>query len=185
MNIEPAIAGKWLVLLKDIVPQIRRVAMMYNPDTAPGGGRFFLDPFETAARSLAIDPLTAPVHDDREIEAAIVSLGRDQTGIVLESDAFMVVHQRAVIETAIRNNVPVVGADFPGFAKAGGLLSYGANFPDIFRRAVSYVDRILRGANPQDLPVEVPTKYQLVINLKTAKTLGLIVPQSFSRLPTT
>jgi putative tryptophan/tyrosine transport system substrate-binding protein len=178
VNIEPATAGKWLVLLKDIVPQIRRVAMMYNPDTAPGGGRFFLDPFETAARSLAIDPLTAPVHDDREIEAAVVSLGRDQVGIVLASDAFMGVHQRVVTAAAIRNNVPVIGADIPGFVKGGGLLSYGANFPDIFRRAVSYVDQILRGTNPQDLPVEVPIKYQLLINLKTAKALGLTVPQS-------
>jgi putative tryptophan/tyrosine transport system substrate-binding protein len=178
VNIEPAIAGKWLLLLKDIVPQIQRVAMMYNPETAPGSGRFFLDPFETAARSLAIDPLTAPVHDDREIEAAVVSLGRDQAGIVLASDAFMAVHQRAVIEAAMRNHVPAVGADFPGFVKSGGLLSYGADFPDIFRRAVSYVDRILRGANPQELPVEVPTKYQLIINLKTAKAMGLSVPQS-------
>ena len=178
VNIEPATAGKWLELLKDIAPQIRRAAMMYNPDTAPGGGRFFLGPFETAARSLAIDPLTAPVHDDREIEAAVVSLGLEHTGVVLASDAFMAVHQRTVTATAIRNNVPVIGADIPGFVKGGGLLSYGANFPDIFRRAVSYVDQILRGAIPQDLPVEVPTKYQLIINLKTGRTLGLTVPQS-------
>jgi putative tryptophan/tyrosine transport system substrate-binding protein len=178
VNIEPATAGKWLVLLRDIVPQIRQVAMMYNPDTAPGGGRFFLGPFETAARSLAIDPLTAPVHDDREIEAAVVSLGSDQAGIILASDAFMAVHQQAVTAAAIRNNVPVIGADIPGFVKGGGLLSYGASFPDIFRRAVSYVDQILHGANPQDLPVEVPIKYQLLINLKTAKALGLTVPQS-------
>jgi len=178
VNIEPAMAGKWLELLKDIVPQIRRVAMMYNPDTAPGGGNFFLGPFEAAARSLAIEAVTAPVHNDNEIEAAVVSLGRDRAGIVVASDAFMAVHQAAIAATAIRNNVPAIGADIPGFVKSGGLLSYGANFPDIFRRAVSYVDRILRGAAPQDLPVEVPTKFQLIINLKTAKTIGLTMPAS-------
>jgi putative tryptophan/tyrosine transport system substrate-binding protein len=91
-------------------------------------------------------------------------------------DSFMQVHQGTVISLTARNNVPAVGADLPGFAKEGGLLSYGASFPDIFRRAASYVDRILRGANPGDLPVQAPTKWELVINLKTAKALGLDVP---------
>jgi putative tryptophan/tyrosine transport system substrate-binding protein len=97
-------------------------------------------------------------------------------------DSFMQVHQGTVISLTARNNVPAIGADLPGFAKEGGLLSYGANFPDIFRRAAPYVDRILRGANPGDLPVQAPTKYELVINLKTAKALGLDVPLHFQQL---
>ena len=100
----------------------------------------------------------------------------EQAGLVLMPDSFMQVHQGTVISLTALNNVPAIGADLPGFAKEGGLLSYGANFPDIFRRAAPYVDRILRGANPADLPVQAPTKYKLVINLKTAKTLGLDVP---------
>jgi putative tryptophan/tyrosine transport system substrate-binding protein len=97
-------------------------------------------------------------------------------------DSFMQVHQGTVISLTARNNVPAIGVDPPGFAKEGGLLSYGANFPDIFRRAAPYVDRILRGANPGDLPVQAPTKYELVINLKTAKALGLDVPLHFQQL---
>jgi putative ABC transport system substrate-binding protein len=178
INVEPEMGGKWLEMLKEIVPRMSRVAMMFNPDTAPGGGAFFLNPFEAAARSLAVEPITVRVRSDAEIEAGITSLGREQAGLVLQSDSFLAVHQETVISLAARNNVPAVGADFPGFAKAGGLLSYGANFPDIFRRAASYVDRVLRGANPSDLPVQQPTKFELVINLKTAKALGLTVPPS-------
>jgi putative ABC transport system substrate-binding protein len=149
---------------------------MFNPDTAPGGGAYFLTSFEAAARSLAIEPITATVRSDSEIEAVITSLGAEQAGLVIMPDAFMVVHQEIVISLTARNNVPVVGADLPDFTKKGGLLSYGANFPDIFRRATAYVDLILRGTKPADLPVQVPTKFDLVINLKTAKTLGLKVP---------
>jgi ABC-type uncharacterized transport system substrate-binding protein len=149
---------------------------MFNPDTAPSGGAYFLGSFEAAARSLAVEPITARVGSDAEIEAVIASLGREQAGLVIMPDSFMQVHQATVISLTARNNVPVIGADLPGFAREGGLLSYGASFPDIFRRAASYVDRILRGANPADLPVQAPTKYELVLNLKTAKALGLEVP---------
>ena len=175
-NVEAALGGKWLEMLKEIAPRVERVAIMFNPDTAPGGGAYFLEPFEAAARSLAAEPITARVRNDAEIEAAITSLGREQAGLVIMPDSFMQVHQGTVISLTARNNVPAIGADLPGFAKEGGLLSYGANFPDIFRRAASYVDRILRGANPGDLPVQAPTKWELVINLKTAKALGLDVP---------
>ena len=175
-NVEAALAGKWLEMLKEIAPRVRRVAIMFNPDTAPGGGAYFLEPFEAAARLLAVEPITARVRSDGEIEAVITSLGHEQAGLVLMPDSFMQVHQGTVISLTARNNVPAIGADLPGFAKEGGLLSYGANFPDIFRRAAPYVDRILRGANPGDLPVQAPTKYELVLNLKTAKALGLEVP---------
>ena len=175
-NVEAALGGKWLEMLKEIAPRVRRVAIMFNPDTAPSGGAYFLGSFEAAARSLAVESITARVRSDAEIEAEIASLGSEQTGLVLMPDSFMQVHQGTVISLTARNNVPAIGADLPGFAKEGGLLSYGASFSDIFRRAASYVDRILRGANPGDLPVQAPTKYELAINLMTAKALGLEVP---------
>ena len=180
-NIEAAFGGKWLEMLKEIAPRVRRVAIMFNPDTAPGGGAYFLDPFEAAARSLAVEPITSRVRSDAEIEAVIASLGREQAGLVIMANSFMQVHQGTVISLAARNNVPAIGADLPIFAREGGLISYGSNFSDIFRRAAPYVDRILRGANPGDLPVQAPTKYELVINLKTAKALGLDVPLSLQQ----
>jgi putative ABC transport system substrate-binding protein len=182
INAEPVMASKWLEMLQEVAPHVKRAAIMFNPDTAPGGGAYFLGPFEAAARSLMIEPIAAHVRSDAEIEAGLASLGREQGGVVIIPDAFMAVHQAAVISGAGRNNVPSIGADLPNFAKDGGLVSYGANFQDIFRRASSYVDRILRGANPAELPVQAPTKYTLVINLDTAKALGLTVPDKLIAL---
>jgi putative tryptophan/tyrosine transport system substrate-binding protein len=176
INAEPVMGGKWLEMLKEIAPRAQRTAIMFNPDTAPGGGTYFLAPFEAAARSLAEELIVVRVRSDAEIEAGLASLGREQAGLIIMPDAFMAVHQATVISAATRNSVPTIGADLPNFAKEGGLLSYGASFPDIFRRAAPYVDRILRGANPADLPVQAPTKYELVINLKAVKALGLDVP---------
>jgi putative ABC transport system substrate-binding protein len=177
-NVEASLGGKWLEILKDFAPGVKRVAIMFNPDTAPGGGgAIFLGAFEAAARSLAVEPITAHVRSDAEIEAVITSLGRERAGLVIMTDSFMAVHQQTVISSTASNNVPVIGADLPSFVKDGGLLAYGANFPDIFGRAAPYVDRILRGANPGDLPVQTPTKYELAVNLKTAKALGLVVPR--------
>jgi putative ABC transport system substrate-binding protein len=176
INVEATMGGKWLELLKEIAPRVERAAIMFNPDTAPGGGTYFLGPFETAARSLAVEPITARVRSDAEIEATLASLGREQAGLVIMTDSFMAIHQATIISATARNNVPAVGADLATFAKDGGLLAYGASFPDIFRRAAAYVDRILKGDRPAELPVQVPTKYELAINLKTAKALGLEVP---------
>jgi len=176
INAEAEMGGKWLELLKEIAPGIRTVGMMFNPDTAPGGGAYYLDSFKAAARSLAVEPITVHVRSDTEIETEMAALGRQQAGLVLQSDSFMAVHQETVISMAARDNVPAVGADLPRFVKEGGLLSYGANYPDIFRHAVSYVDRILHGENPSDLPVQLPTKFDLAVNLKTAKMLSLDVP---------
>ena len=114
--------------------------------------------------------------------AELPLLGREQGGLVIMADAFMLVHRGMVISLTVCNKVPAIGADFPVFAREGGLLSYGASFSDIFRQAAFYVDRILRGANPGDLPVQAPIKYELVINLKTAKALGLIIPDSILQL---
>ena len=178
INVEASLGGKWLELLKEFAPRVRRSAIMFNPDTAPGGGSYFLGSFEAAAQSLAVEPMTTPIRSDAEIERTIVSLGREPDGgLVVMTDGFMQVHRVAVISAAARNNVPAVYADSI-LVKDGGLLSYGANSLDIFRRAVSYVDRILRGTMPGDLPVQVPSLFELVINLKTAKALGLTVPPS-------
>jgi putative tryptophan/tyrosine transport system substrate-binding protein len=178
INIEAAMGGKWLEILKEMAPGVKRAGIMFNPDTAPGGGSYFLGPFETAARSLAVEPVIIRVHSDAEIEAGAASLGHEQAGMVAMTDTFMAVHQATVISATTRNKLPTMGADLQNFAKDGGLVGYGANFSDIFGRAASYVDRILRGANSADLPVQAPTKYELAINLKTAKAIGLHVPQT-------
>jgi putative tryptophan/tyrosine transport system substrate-binding protein len=177
INAEASIGGKWLGLIKEIAPDIKRAAIMFNPDTAPGGGSYHLGSFEAAARSLAVEPITARVGSDADIEAAISSLGRDRAGLVLTGDSFLAVHQQTIISLAARNNVPAIFNN-PPFARNGGLISYGPSFTDIFRRAAGHVDRILRGTKASDLPVEVPTKFDLVINLKTAKALGLTVPNT-------
>ena len=173
-NIEGAIAGKWLEMIKQVAPRLKRAALMFNPDTTPNA-KFFLGPFEAAAQALAVDPIVAPVHNDPDIEAIIESMGRAQGGLVMMSETFVVVHRATIIAAAARYKVPTV---FPAlfYAREGGLLSYGPSVSVMFRGAASYVDRILRGEKPAELPVQVPTKWETAINLKTAKTLGLDVP---------
>jgi putative ABC transport system substrate-binding protein len=177
-NWEPSLAGKWLELLSEITPGLKRAAIMFNPDTA--GVSAYAPSFETAAGPLKVEPITAPVRSDGEIETAIIALGREPGGgLVLMPDGFMYVHRAAIISAAARNNVPAVYW-LSAFARDGGLLSYApASVPvDILRRVASYVDRILRGEKPGDLPVQFPTKFEMIVNLKTAKALGLTVPQS-------
>jgi len=133
---------------------------------------------ETAARSLKVVPIPAPVHNDAEIETAIIALGREPGGgLVLIPDVFTIAHRASIISAAARNNVPAVYR-YSVFARDGGLLSYGPEPADNYRGAATYVDRILRGAKPGDLPVQFPAKYGMAVNLKTAKALGLTVPQS-------
>ena len=133
---------------------------------------------ETAARSLKVEQIITPVHSDVEIETAIIALGREPGGgLVVMPDTFVNVHRASIISAAARSNVPAVFW-LSDFAREGGLLSYGVEGVDLFRRAASYVDRILRGAKPGDLPVQLPTKFEMVLNLKTAKALGLTVPPS-------
>jgi putative ABC transport system substrate-binding protein len=171
---EGTLGGKWLELLSEIAPGLKRAAIMFNPDTALASA--YMPSIETAARSLKVVPIIAPVHSDVEIETAIVSLDRGG-GLVVLGDAFTTVHRAPIILAAARNNVPGV-YNQSAFARDGGLLSYGPDLVDIWRRAASYVDRILRGTKPGDLPIQFPTKFEMVINLKTAKALGLTVPQS-------
>jgi putative ABC transport system substrate-binding protein len=174
---EAAMAGKRLELLTEIAPGVKRVGFMFNPDTSPGGGSYYLPAFEAAARSLKVAPIVAPVHSDAEIETVITSLGREPGGGLLVEGTFIIVHRAPTILLAARNNVPAVYQQSV-FARDGGLLSYGSNPVDIFRRSASYVDRILRGAKPAELPVQLPTKFEMALNTKTAKALGLAVPPS-------
>ena len=149
---------------------------MFNPYFAPVS--VYMPSFETAARSLKVAPTTAPVHSDVEIEAAIVALGREPGGgLVVTSDVLMTAHRAQIISATARNNVPAVYTQSYS-ARDGGLLSYGPDPVDLFRRAASYVDRILRGEKPGDLPVQFPTKIEMVVNRKTATALGLAIPPS-------
>ena len=153
---------------------------MFNPDTAPAAT--YMPSFETAAQSLKIQPIIVPVHGDVEIETAMIALGREPGGgLVVIPDLFMRAHRAAIIAAATRNNVPAVYW-LSDFARDGGLLSYGNDRADFFsfRRAATYVDRILRGAKPGDLPVQLPTKFEMAVNLKTAKALGLNVPRAIA-----
>jgi putative ABC transport system substrate-binding protein len=173
---EASLGGKWLELLLEIAPGLKRAAIMFNPDAVPIS--VYMPSFETAARSLKVVLIRAPVYSEGEIETAIIALGREPGGgLVVTSDAFVIAHRAPIILAAARNNIPAVYA-FSYYARDGGLLSYGTDLVDIARRAANYVDRILRGAKPGDLPVQFPTKYEMIVNLKTAKALGLTVPQS-------
>jgi putative ABC transport system substrate-binding protein len=175
-NYEASMGGKWLELLSEIAPGLKRVAIMFNPDTAPVSA--FMPSFEMAARSLKVVPIPASVHSDAEIEAAIIALGGEPGGgLVVMPDVFAAAHHAPIISAVAQNNVPAVYA-VSYWARDGGLLSYGVDFVDIWRRAAIYVDRILRGAKPAELPVQLPTKFEMVLNLKTAKALGLAVPAS-------
>jgi putative tryptophan/tyrosine transport system substrate-binding protein len=175
---EAGMAGKWVELLTEIAPSVKRVAIMFNPDTAPGGGSYLVSAFEVAARSLKVEPIKAPAHNDAEIETVIASLGRDSGGgLVVMPDGFMLGHRAQIILLAAREHLAVV-YNQAMYVKEGGLLSYGPVEIDIFRRAASYVDRILRGAKPEELPVQLPIKFEMALNAKTAKALGVAVPPS-------
>jgi putative tryptophan/tyrosine transport system substrate-binding protein len=173
---EGTLGGKWLELLLEIAPGLKRAALMFNPDTSSIST--FMPSFQTAARSLKVEPIAAPVHTDAEIETTIAALGRDPgVGLVVLPDTLTIYHRAPILSAAARNNIPAVYT-LPEFAKDGGLLSYGVDTVDSYRSAATYVDRILRGAKPGDLPVQLPTKFEMVVNLKTANALGLTVPQS-------
>jgi putative ABC transport system substrate-binding protein len=169
---DPPMAGKWLEMLAQMTPPITRVAVLYNEATAPYSGKM-LHSLEGAAPSfhLAVEPV--PVDDDAGVDAAMAAIARrGQGGVLVLQGAFPIAHRAAILAAAARHRLPAV-YPLSVFAATGGLMSYGFDAPDLFRRAAAYVDRILKGANPADLPVQQPTKYELVVNLKTAKALGL------------
>jgi putative ABC transport system substrate-binding protein len=173
---EASMGGKWLELLSEIAPGLKRATIMFDPDTAPASA--YMPSLEMAARSLKVALITAPVHSDAEIETAIIALGREPGGgLVVQSSGLLNVHRAPIILAAARINVPAVYTASV-FVRDGGLLSYGVDGVDTFRRAATYVDRILRGEKPGDLPVQLPTKFEMVVNRKTANALGLEVPLS-------
>jgi putative ABC transport system substrate-binding protein len=175
-SLEATLGGKWLELLSEIAPGLKRVAITFNPDI--GAPSAYMPSLETAARSLKVVLIIAPVHGDAEMETAIIALGREPGGgLVAMPDIFTLTHRALIISAAARNSVPAVYW-VSEFARDGGLLSYGPDRVDTWRRAATYVDRILRGAKPGDLPVQLPTKFEMVVNRKAATALGLAVPRS-------
>jgi putative ABC transport system substrate-binding protein len=168
--------GKWLQLFKEIAPGITRVTVIFNPDTAPYAP-LLNRAIEDAAPSLGVTVALAPVRDDAGIGEAIATQAREPGGgLICLPDSFNVTHHDVIVAVAARQGLPLIGTiDFP---RAGGLMSYSFDLVDLNAQAASYIDRILKGASPADLPVQRPTKYSLIINLKTAKTLGLTVPPS-------
>ncbi|MFL5034501.1 MAG: ABC transporter substrate-binding protein [Microvirga sp.] len=174
-NLEPTLASKWLELLKEVAPRVRRAALVFNPAAAPYV-EYYLQPFKAAAASLAVEPIAAPVRDASELEAVISAQAREpNTGLVAMPEAFLNAHRAEITSLAARHRLPAI-YPYRFFADIGGLLSYGTDLSDNFRRAATYADRIMRGEKPGDLPVQAPVKFELVINLKTAKALGLDVP---------
>jgi len=168
--------GKWLEMLKEVAPGVSRAALMFNPDTSPHY-YVYLRSFEAMPRPIAVDVTAAPVRDTPEVEKAIAKLGREPGGgLIVPPDAFTIVHQHLFIRLAQQHRVPAVYYLRTSVAQ-GALMSYGPDPYDLFRRSASYVDRILKGAKPADLPVQQPTKFELAINLKTAKALGLQIPE--------
>jgi putative ABC transport system substrate-binding protein len=172
-NLEPSLGGKWIELLKDIAPTVTRAAIIFNPQTAPAA-IVTSRSADQAAEKLAIELLRVPVHDPAEIEAAITRLRRQTDGLVILPDTFLNIHRKLIVEMASRHQLPAV---YPSsyLVTEGGLASYGIDLADSFRQAAGYVDRIFHGEKPADLPVQQPTKFDLAINLKTAKALGLTV----------
>jgi putative tryptophan/tyrosine transport system substrate-binding protein len=174
-NLEATVGSKWVETIKEIAPRVERLAIIFNPEVTPTAVAF-AHFAETAARNLAIEPVVAPVHGAADIETNIVSMGRKGGGaLIVAPDAFMFGYRKLIIRLAEQYRLPTI-YQFRSFAADGGLLSYGVDPIHQFRQAAGYVDRILRGAKPADLPVQQPTKFELVINLKTAKALGIDVP---------
>jgi putative tryptophan/tyrosine transport system substrate-binding protein len=175
--LEGSLAGKWLEFLKKIAPRVARVVLPFNPTTATFA-EYYLNPVKVAAAALGVEAVALPVQDTSKLESIVATTAREpNSGLIVMPEAFLIVHRAEVTSLAARYRLPAV-YPYRSFAEIGGLLSYGFDRLDNFRRAAGYADRILRGENPGDLPVQAPTKYELVINLKTAKALGLTVPST-------
>jgi putative tryptophan/tyrosine transport system substrate-binding protein len=178
---EPTMAGKWLELLKQIAPRVVRVAMLFNPVSATYA-EYWLNPFKAAAPSFAVEAIAAPVRNGSELESIISAQAREpNSGLIAMPDSFTDAHRVEITSMAARYRLPAI-YPFRFFAEVGGLLSYGVDRTDNFRRAAKYVDRILKGEKPAEIPVQAPIKFELVVNLKTAKALGLEVPLHLQQL---
>ncbi len=178
-NLPESIGGKWVETLQQVVPRLKRAAFLFNPGTAPASPRF-LKSFETASRSLGLMPIAAPVRSPADIDAAISALGKEpDAGLAVMSDQFLTLHREGIVALAAKNRVPTI-YPFRYYVANGGLMSYGVSTVHLFRQSASYVDRILRGEKPGNLPVQEPTAFELVINGKTARELGLKIPPTLS-----
>lgn len=176
VHLDYSIGPKWVQLLKEIAPTVSRVLVVFNPDAIPA--HEWLPPIQERANALGAEILTAPVRDPSALDKAIAEFGREGNGgLLIMPEAFTALHRDRIIEAAARSQIPAI-YPWDYFARAGGLVSYGSNFPDLARKAGSYVDRILRGAKAGDLPVQQPTKFELIVNMKTARAIGLTVPDS-------
>jgi putative ABC transport system substrate-binding protein len=174
-SFEFSIGGKWLELIKEMSPSVTRAELMFNPVTAPYAPSY-VHSVESAPLSFAVDVSSAPVRDDADIERAITALGREPGGsLIVVPDTFTDAHRDLIIALAARHRLPAV-YPYTYFAADGGLMTYGPDAAQLFGRTAEYVDRILRGTKPSDLPVQQPNKFELVVNLKTAKAIGLTVP---------
>jgi putative ABC transport system substrate-binding protein len=174
INIESSMAGKWVELAKELVPGIARVHIVYNPKTAAGAGNYFLPPFRKAAQSMQLEPVTLSVQEPDEMDRAVASVGKSAALIVMP-DSYNVVHRGRIIALSARHRVPTV-YPYRYMAVEGGLMSYGVDLTDMYRRAASHADRILRGRQPRELPIQAPVKFELVINQRVARQLGIDVP---------
>ena len=173
-NFEYALAGKWLDLLREITPGLARVAVIQNPGDQASSE--YSAAIKTAARSVGLQAIADDAHDDTEIERIIDAFAKQPNGgLIVLPGVFTLVHLKAIVASAVRHRLPAV-YPYRYFIAGGGLLSYGVETVDLYRRAASYVDRILKGEKPADLPVQAPIRYELVVNLKAAKTLGLTIP---------
>jgi putative tryptophan/tyrosine transport system substrate-binding protein len=170
-----SLGGKWAELVKEIAPGIAQVTLLFNPQAAPFI-ESYSNPFKAAAASLGMEAIIAPINEARELETLVTArTNKPNSGLVVFPDAFTEFHRKEIVSLVVRHRVPAVNWS-RSFADAGGLISYGPYLVDEHRRAASYADRILKGEKPADLPVQAPTKYELAINLKAAKALGLTVP---------
>src|SRR5260221_4650918 len=176
INLESSLAQKWIELLARVAPKMRRVAVMYSRKPAPYA-EYYMRGLTDAAAQLGITSFIAAVTSPKDIEEGVLEASRDRaTGIIAMTDSFMFVHRKTLVAAAARRKVPVI-YHLSEIAIDGGLMSYGIDTTELFRRAASYVDRILRGAKPAELPVEQPSKFELYVNARTAKALGLTIPQ--------
>ncbi|HET7020672.1 MAG TPA: ABC transporter substrate-binding protein [Xanthobacteraceae bacterium] len=178
-NFEPAIGGKWVAFLKQIASDLRRVAVVHVPEVVPNVA--FLHVIEAAAPSLGLSVTAAEVRDAADIERVLSAFGQEGGGLIVTPSALTATRRDLIIALAARHRLPAIYS-FGFYAESGGLMSYGINQLELVRAAASYVDRILRGTSPGDLPVQLPLRYELVINLKTAAALGLAVPNSLQLL---
>jgi putative tryptophan/tyrosine transport system substrate-binding protein len=175
-NVQASLSGKWLELMRDIAPNVKRVGFLFNPQTAPPAAHYDLETFRSATSALGMEPIEAPFHAPAEIEALMTKFGREGgAGLIVVPETSTALYREIIFSLAIANRLPTIsGSRF--YVTAGGLMSYGIDEADLLRGAATYVDRILRGAKPDQLPIQEPAKFKLVINLKTAKALGLDVP---------